>query len=719
MKSIHNWENATVFDIEGDGLLDNITMFHILSYHMADGRSGSLLGSEVGRWSKFFKYHIDNQIPVVAHYGIWFDIPAVEKILKIDLSNLMVIDTVALSWYLNTKRKVHGLDSFFEDYGIAKVKVAEDQWAFKPSNKKEQEEHDNLMRLRCEDDVKINKALWGDFKVRLVDMYTKVKVQVDSDNVDGTRVSPRETCYLDQYKNSSTVTQYIDRILTFLMFKCDCARLQEKTKWEVDVAALQELHDELEIKIVEAKDALESIMPQVPKYATKKYPSKPTKMASTKKDCTKRVPSASGIAWNSYVDNIGKFDDLGNEISIVINNKELKVITGYNKPNAGSTEQIKKLLFSFGWVPETFEYKKDEEAFQIWANSGFKKSLKPEDRRVPQINKESEGIKELCPSVLKLAKKVPEIMNYANYTTIKHRLDTTKGHLRDLYKGRYLRASIGGFTSTLRVQHRELVNLPAVNKLYGDRIRGYLIAGKGNICLGSDLSSLEDRVKHHFMIPHDPDYVSTMMQEDFDPHILMALTAGLISKREFDDFKKGIKSDNTKAGRRAGKTCNYASVYQAGAETIARGAGLDLKQGKHLHKSYWDLNWSVKAIADEQCVITCNKGLKWLINPINGFCYSLRKEKDRFSALAQGTGSFIFDMWIDEILDNMYKTFGVKRLTGSFHDEYITVFKDTKHNRKAMEDITTNAIQTINSRYMLRRDMGCDVQFGDNYSEIH
>ena len=77
---------------------------------------------------KFIQYHIEKELPVVAHYGIFYDIPLLEKLLGLDLSKLMVIDTVALSWYLNINREVHGLDSFFDDYGIAKPKIDTEQW---------------------------------------------------------------------------------------------------------------------------------------------------------------------------------------------------------------------------------------------------------------------------------------------------------------------------------------------------------------------------------------------------------------------------------------------------------------------------------------------------------------------------------------------------------------------------------------------------------------
>ena len=128
MKKIINWKMATVFDIESDGLLEESTVFHVLSFHMANGKSGSIKGKDHNRFRAFCKYHIDNKIPVVAHRGILFDIALIEKLLDLDLSELMVIDTLAISWYLNTKRKLHGLDSFLEDYGIAKPKVSDGEW---------------------------------------------------------------------------------------------------------------------------------------------------------------------------------------------------------------------------------------------------------------------------------------------------------------------------------------------------------------------------------------------------------------------------------------------------------------------------------------------------------------------------------------------------------------------------------------------------------------
>jgi hypothetical protein len=118
LKQIKNWRKATVFDLEADALLDDATLLHVLCYQMQDGKAGEIKGDNKDRIIKFFNWHMENEIPVVAHYGISYDIPLIEKLLGMDLRKLMVIDTVSLSWYLNPDREIHGLASFLNEYGI-------------------------------------------------------------------------------------------------------------------------------------------------------------------------------------------------------------------------------------------------------------------------------------------------------------------------------------------------------------------------------------------------------------------------------------------------------------------------------------------------------------------------------------------------------------------------------------------------------------------------
>ena len=87
--------------------------------------------------------------------------------------------------------------------------------------------------------------------------------------------------------------------------------------------------------------------------------------------------------------------------------------------------------------------------------------------------------------------------------------------------------------------------------------------------------------------------------------------------------------------RNLAKTVNFSSIYGAGPVKIASTTGMPLNKAYSLHKAYWELNWSVKQIAKDTRHKIVN-GKMWLYNPVSGFYYSLRYEKDKFSTLNQG-----------------------------------------------------------------------------------
>ena len=162
--------------------------------------------------------------------------------------------------------------------------------------------------------------------------------------------------------------------------------------------------------------------------------------------------------------------------------------------------------------------------------------------------------------------------------------------------------------------------------------------------------------------------------------------------------------------RGKGKTTNYSATYGASGDTISGAANLSKFEGSELHKAYWDKNWSINAIAEDQKVKNCLGG-KWLYNPISKFWYSLRFEKDKFSTLNQGSGVYAFDMWIKNFMEFR------PQLTGQMHDEVILTVK--KGNREAAEKLLRDAIVKTNEQLKLNRDLDIDVQFGDSYAEIH
>ena len=49
--------------------------------------------------------------------------------------------------------------------------------------------------------------------------------------------------------------------------------------------------------------------------------------------------------------------------------------------------------------------------------------------------------------------------------------------------------------------------------------------------------SLEDKLKQSYIFPYDPKYVKSMDDKDYDPHLLLASSANLITKEEEKFYK--------------------------------------------------------------------------------------------------------------------------------------------------------------------------------------
>src|SRR5690625_684183 len=185
-KYITNYDKATVADIETDGLLDSVTKVHIIGFQMSHQNEVSYFWGDTqgDRIKNMLQWHIDNSIPMVFHNGIGFDRPALEKVYGMDLSELMVIDTLWVSYYLNINHRRHSVEALASDYGVAeKFEVSSEDW-------ETLSKEDAIERVVS--DVKIGNAVWQDFKGRLEEMYSLAKEKIDSVEVGGKRTSQEE-----------------------------------------------------------------------------------------------------------------------------------------------------------------------------------------------------------------------------------------------------------------------------------------------------------------------------------------------------------------------------------------------------------------------------------------------------------------------------------------------------------------------------------------------
>ena len=613
---------TTVYDIETDGLLDELTKIHVLSYS-DDGKTVHHT-HDYDEMREFFT----TRKALVGHNHVRFDIPAVEKVLGIEVK-ARLIDTLALSWYLHHDRMKHGLEGYGEDYGVPKP-VIKDWDSLTP------EEYAH----RCDEDVKINVRLWRDLDLKLNKLYQ----------------DPTEK----------------DRLIDYLTFKLDCAREQEALRWKLDVDKAQAAYDEIMALKVEKVEQLADAMPKRTL----------TRMASRPKVMHKKDGSLSSHGE--------KWVDLCKEYKQPETTMQFVVKTGEERGNPNSNDQVKDWLYSLGWKPRTYKFLRDK--------------VTGDERQIEQVRKNGE----LCGSVKELAKVDQAVDLLDGLTVLTHRAGILKSFL-ECHKDGWLEASVAGLTNTFRFKHyRPLVNLPGIDKPYGDVIRGCLTCPDGYVLAGADMTSLEDTTKRHYMKPLDPDYVEQMSHEGFDPHLDLALHAGVITQDDIDKHNSGERS--LKALRKNYKVVNYSATYGVGAPKLARETGMTKGEAKTLLEAFWSRNWAIERVAKNLRVRELFGGM-WLKNPVSGFWYSLRSDKDRFSTLNQSTGVFCFDTWV-----SLCRTEGIKSI-GQFHDEIIALVKEGEEGE--VEKIMHNAAVKLNDKVKLNVPLGTDVQFGKTYADIH
>ena len=166
-----------------------------------------------------------------------------------------------------------------------------------------------------------------------------------------------------------------------------------------------------------------------------------------------------------------------------------------------------------------------------------------------------------------------------------------------------------------------------------------------------------------------------------------------------------------KAMRSPAKVTNYSSLYGVGAASLARGSGMTVSEAKSLIDAFWDMNWAIKQVSKEAYVKTLKDGSMYLKNPVSGFYYPLRYDKDIWSTTNQGTGVFVFDLWVKKCREK-----GVV-FSCQYHDEhlsYVPKGQEDKHT-KLLEE----AMREVNETLKLNVDITSDIQYGPSYSAVH
>lgn len=652
MKSL---DHVYVCDCETDGFVLETTKIHTFGIGWKNG-SGKWSVKDTADYSDMIKVLTNPENVCIFHNGYSFDKKVLEKVLDIKIQ-AFIIDTLPISWVLFPDRLKHGLESFGETYGFKKPKI--ESWT-----DLSYEEYANRVR----EDVRINIALWEDCL----------------------------NYYRELYEGDDA------KIWGHIRFLCSIMQLvadQETYGIKLDVPKCEQFIEELSAMANEKIEILKKVMPPIP---IKRIMTKPKVMS--KKDGS---VSTAGQKWLDYLNANGIPENFEGT---------LEITTDYEEPNPMSVSQVKDYLFSLGWEPEIFQESVN---------------TKGETKNVPQIKDKD---KNLCKSILRLAEEIPELEALADLSTINHRKAYLVGFLKNKLDNDYIQAQISGLTNTIRLKHKTLVNLPKVSAAFGKYVRPVLTCEDDEVLIGSDLSSLENYTRTNFIADIQPEALDILEDPTYDTHTQLAIFAGLMSEEE-EAFFKWYKKDDRNVNdlpenfkvykteeelkeqfgrlnkiRNKAKTTSYSALYGVGKAKLARELKIPVKEAEQLLEGYWKLNFAVKVFSGN-CEVKKVRGKTWVLSPGNGFWYTLRSEKDIFSTVNQGYGSYLHMLWCA----NMKKR-GV-RIVGNFHDEVVVVCK--KSEEETIKSIMRECIELTNRQTKLRAPLKIDIQVGRNYGEIH
>lgn len=167
-----------------------------------------------------------------------------------------------------------------------------------------------------------------------------------------------------------------------------------------------------------------------------------------------------------------------------------------------------------------------------------------------------------------------------------------------------------------------------------------------------------------------------------------------------------------KEKRSISKTSRYALSYKCGVPKLALAAGVPEKLAKKIYDAYWKANKAVLDFEESLEVKTIGAQM-WMKQPVNGFWYPLRNQKDRYSLACQSLGDYIFYNWVKYVREQ-----GIK-LTFTYHDELLVEVPNEETTIESVKLKVKKALDRVNEELKLNVLIESSTAIGVNYKEVH
>lgn len=415
----------------------------------------------------------------------------------------------------------------------------------------------------------------------------------------------------------------------------------------------------------------------------------------------------------------GKFEFYGKQYSVVS-----KQVLDVKLPMViGDQMHFKEWLLEQGWIPTFWNFKKGPDG-------------KPERDEKGNYIQTSPKLQEqgvICPNLLEMEGDV--VKEVVKFLSLRNRRSVLEGWLsnpRLAFDGRLPTAS-SKIANSHRQCHAVVCNVPRAGgqSLYGDEFRSLFCVEPGMKLAAADAAGLEQRCAGHMTWKYDNgEYAEELLKGDVHSKVAFAMFGkellGLgFSPEKFDKEDKRFKPYRGKA-----KTAGYALLYGCSPEKLAKTLNKPEKEGKGLHRAFWDANPAMKSLVENIGKWWETRGKKQFVPAIDGRLLRTRSKHSLLNNILQSLGAIVMDlaccivdnklgeMFIDDLGRPYYLHKGkiVKRVI-YYHDEYS--FECEEDIAEDVKRIAEDAIKEAGEFLKLCVPLEGDGKVGNNWQQVH
>lgn len=370
----------------------------------------------------------------------------------------------------------------------------------------------------------------------------------------------------------------------------------------------------------------------------------------------------------------------------------------FSVTNLNSSKQVTAWLLSLGWVPDEYNYVKD--------NNG----KDTDEVSSPKLSGSSYS-------------GVPEHIAYPlrQHSKASARLGNLRGFLNSSYDiqtysdGRTLgRIPTFAYTcgaNTSRYRHSLVVNIPKAGSgvFFGDQMRSLFTVPPGYVLVGCDAAAIEARIEGHFTARYDGgEYARELLEADI--HTKNANSWGI--------------------SRQDAKAPYYALSYQAGPEKISAMLGCGIEKARMIWSRYWDDRPALRDLVSdlESALVQRNfayrRGNRIIISHkrawirgVDGRKLFVRSPHSLKNTLIQSCGAVLLKS-AAIYADKEFKRQKLDaRIVINYHDEIDVIVKSGQEDK--VKSVLESAWQNAGRQYNLRIPIVGEAKSGRNWKECH